>query len=125
MAGERSSSRKPLDLALRVLDQQLVDWEGRRCGRVDDVVLRVRPDGSLEVAALLTGRRAMRRRLPKPLRFLAGLGGAFGDAPLVTVPWDEVEDITHVVKLKRTAGALGLAKGEEKAARLVRRVPGA
>ena len=66
-----------------------------------------------------------------PLVVLLIVGGVFlgvaaalsGDA--VHVPWSEVDEIGAVVKLKRTAQELRLGRGDDKAARFVKRLPGA
>ena len=41
-----------LDLALGILDHQLLDCEGRRCGKVDDLAIEGRPGESAEVVAM-------------------------------------------------------------------------
>jgi hypothetical protein len=53
-----------LDAALSLLDRQLVDRDGRLAGKVDDVELVRRPDGVLEVGAVLCGPGALGPRLP-------------------------------------------------------------
>ena len=47
---------------LRLLDQQLVDRDGLRFGRVDDVELRPGPNAVPQVAAILVGVEALGRR---------------------------------------------------------------
>jgi sporulation protein YlmC with PRC-barrel domain len=82
-----------LDLVYRVLDLQLVDVDGRRCGKVDDVELSGEP---LRATALLSGTgtfpdRLPRRLLPRLARRLVGrfvLGGN-----VVRIPWEEVDEI--------------------------------
>jgi sporulation protein YlmC with PRC-barrel domain len=112
----------PVDLALTVLDRQLVDAHGRRCGRVDDIELDERPGGGLEVVALLIGPGAWPGRMPNFVgRVLARLAGG----GLVRVPWSDVADISHVVKLDKPASELGLGSGDDRAARWIGRVPGA
>ena len=46
---------KQIDLGLGVLDHQLLDSEGRRCGNVDDLELEGVRDGKPVVVAILTG----------------------------------------------------------------------
>ncbi len=53
-----------LDASLNLLDRQLVDRDGRLFGKVDDVDLEQRDDGTLVVAALLIGPGALGHRLP-------------------------------------------------------------
>src|SRR5918911_4500103 len=95
------SERQELDLAVRVLDQQIVDWAGRRCGNVDDVAIEGKPGERATVKGLLVGRDATRPRRPWLLRLLAG--PTFGDTAQVEVPWSAIEEITQVVKLKEGA----------------------
>ena len=119
-AGQRHTT---LDVALRVLDQQVVDWAGRRCGRVDDVEFEGGPGEQPRLTALLVGMDHLLPRLPAPLRPLLRLARGWGDAPSVRVAWTEVEGVTHVVKLKRRAEELGLGRGDDRARRLVSRLP--
>lgn len=103
----------PLHLAADVRDLQIVDRDGACCGIVDDIEFAGRPGGKLALAAILVGPGAYRGRLPgwlyRPLTRLAG-------ERIVRIPWKEVETIGSVVKLKRTAGALGLDRPERRAA---------
>lgn len=61
-----------LPLGLRVLDEQLVDASGRRCGRVEDIELDGEPGRPTRVTAILCGATAWKRRLPIPGRPLPG-----------------------------------------------------
>jgi sporulation protein YlmC with PRC-barrel domain len=114
-----------MDLVYRILDDQLVDVEGRRCGRVDDLEF----DGSLgeppQLAAILSGSGVWHRRLPRPLR-RAG-AKVFGSGSLghdvIRVPWEQVEDIAVIVKLKAKARELGLGQGDYRQGKLVARLP--
>ena len=56
------------DVALDLLDIQLIDVHRVGCGRIDDLEL----EGDV-VTALLVGRGAWRGRLPRPLRRLAAV----------------------------------------------------
>ena len=115
------TKKTELDLAVRVLDQQIVDWAGRRCGKVDDIAIDGEPGGKATVSALLVGRDAARPRRPRLLALFAG--PTFGDQPEVEVPWGAIEEITQVVKLKEQAGELGLGAGDDRAAPWIRRIP--
>jgi hypothetical protein len=113
-----SGGERELDLGLGVLDHQLVDCDGRNCGKVDDLELRGLSDGEPEVAFILVGGNAWRGR-----GVLGRLAAALsGNA--VRVPWSEVDDVSSVVKLKRPAQELRLGRSDDRAARLVRRLPG-
>jgi sporulation protein YlmC with PRC-barrel domain len=110
----------PVDLALTVLDRQLVDAHGRKCGRVDDVELEERPGGALEVTALLVGSEAWPGRMPNIVgRMVARLAGGDG----VRVPWSDIAGISHVVKLTKPAADLGLGRRDDRAGRWIGRLP--
>src|SRR3954469_11315473 len=111
-----------IDLALTVLDRQLIDNQGRRCGRVDDVQLDAAPSEEARVAYLLVGRQVRLQRLPRPLNRLANLTRS---GQTIRVPWEAVEAVTHVVKLRCSSRELGLGKGDERAARWLGGLPGA
>ena len=60
-----------MDLVYRLLDEQLVDVDGRRCGRVDDLEFDGGPGEEPRLSAILTGSGAWHRRMPRPLRTTA------------------------------------------------------
>ena len=94
-----------VDLALHLLDDQLIDAEGGRCGRVDDIELDGGVGKATRVAALLVGPAAWPGRLPAP--FAAALR-PFVPGAMYRVDWDAVDDVTTTVKLSRTAAELGI-----------------
>jgi sporulation protein YlmC with PRC-barrel domain len=94
-----------VDLALHLLDDQLIDAEGGRCGRVDDLELSGGVGEPTSVAALLVGPAAWPARLPGPLA--AGMR-LFVPGAMHRVEWDAVEDVTTTVKLSLTAAELAL-----------------
>ena len=109
------------EVAYRLLDTELIDSDGRRCGRVDDVEIEGEPGSPAQVTAILSGPGAFSARMPRLLRPLSAR--LFGE-DLVRVPWDAVEDIAEVVRLKHSGQELGLGSGEMAAARIVARIPG-
>jgi sporulation protein YlmC with PRC-barrel domain len=115
------SGREELDLAVRVLDQQIVDWAGRRCGNVDDVMIDGKPGERATIKGLLVGRDATRPRRPSLLGLVAG--PTFGDAAQAEVPWSAIEGITQVVKLKEEAGEFGLGQGDDRVEAWLKRIP--
>jgi sporulation protein YlmC with PRC-barrel domain len=118
-------SAERMDLVYRVLDDQLIDVDGRRCGRVDDLEF----DGDLgtppRLHAFLSGSGTWHRRMPRRLR---GIGarifgaGVVGD-DVIRVPWEQVEEIASVVKLRAKASELGLAQGDDRDAIFVSKFP--
>jgi hypothetical protein len=109
------------DVGYWLLDDQIVDSEGGRCGRVDDVEFEGGPGKPATMVAIRTGPGAARRRFPSRLRWL---GRLFPDVE-VRVPWSEVAEIDVVVELKKPARDYGLGAGDRQARKLVERIPGA
>jgi hypothetical protein len=114
-----------MDLVYRVLDEQLVDVDGRRCGRVDDLEF----DGDLgappRLHAILSGSGTWHRRMPRRLRALGARvfgEGVVGD-DVIRVPWEQVDEIASVVKLRAKASEVGLAQGDDRDAIFVEKFP--
>lgn len=103
-----------IDLGLGLLDHQLLDAEGRRCGKVDDLEL----DGAA-VVAILTGPPVWRGR-----GRLGRLAAAVAQGSTVRVPWSEVEEIDSAVRLRKTARELRLGRGDDRVRPFVERFPG-
>jgi sporulation protein YlmC with PRC-barrel domain len=114
-----------MDLVYRVLDEQLVDVDGRRCGRVDDLEF----DGDLgeppRLHAILSGSGTWHRRMPRPLRSLGArvFGTGVSGDDVIRVSWSQVEDISSVIKLRAKASELGLAQGDDRDALFVAKFP--
>jgi sporulation protein YlmC with PRC-barrel domain len=108
-----------LDLGLGVLDHQLVDVDGRNCGKVDDLELDLEhPDGP-RVVAILNGPDAWpgRGRLGRMAADVAGPG-------LVRVPWQLVREVEASIRLGGRADDLGLGRGDSILGPLIGRLPG-
>ena len=113
------SSPEELDLGLGLLDHQLVDSEGRRCGNVDDLELEGVREGSPRVVAILVGPPVWRGR-----GRLGRLAAWLAPGQTVRIPWEEVEAIDSAVHLKRTSQELRLGRGDDRARRWVDWFPG-
>jgi hypothetical protein len=112
------SAPKQIDIALGVLDHQLLDSEERRCGKVDDLELGGIGEGKPEVVAILAGPPAWRGR-----GRLARVAARAARGRMLRVPWDEVKEIGSAVHLRKTAPELRLGRGDDRARPWVRRVP--
>ena len=110
------------DVGYWLLDDELVDADGRRCGKVDDVEFSGRPGRKTRLDTILCGPGAFRERLPGRLRKLATR--VLSDE-VVEVPWRQVKETGVVVKLKRPARELGLGRGDDEAGKIVGKIPGA
>jgi hypothetical protein len=107
------------DLAGQVLDHPIVDADEYPCGKVDDIEVEGDIGKPLRVKSLLVGPGAWVSRLPRVMRRLAKI--LFGDE-MVSVPWEQVEQITPKVKLRLPAEALDLGKADRKANNLMTRL---
>jgi hypothetical protein len=110
-----------LDIALAVLDRQLIDCEGRRCGKVDDLGIEGRPGEDARVAAIFSGPAVWRNRAGS----LGRLAAWIGRGGRVCVPWDEVAGIESHVRLKKRAADYGLGSGDDRLRPWIKRIPGA
>jgi sporulation protein YlmC with PRC-barrel domain len=108
-----------IDLGLGVLDHQLIDSDGRRSGKVDDLELEGVRDGPPRVVAILTGPPAWTGR-----GLLGRLAARVARGELVRVPWDEVAAVEAGVRLRKRAGELRLGRGDDRARPLVEKLPG-
>ena len=57
-----------MDLVRDVLDEQLIDARGRNAGKVDGIVLELRPDRPPRVVAIEIGGGTAAERMPRLLR---------------------------------------------------------
>jgi sporulation protein YlmC with PRC-barrel domain len=109
-----------IDLGLNLLDHQLLDAEGRRCGKVDDLALEGGPGEELQLAAILSGPGFGRARAGLIGRAAAWLGGG----RRVRVPWEDVAEVGSHVKLRKRAGELGLGRGDDRLRPYLEKIPG-
>ncbi len=107
-----------IDIALSILDHQLIDGDGQNCGKVDDLEIAGLDGDSPEITEIIVGGNAWRSR------GLLGRLAARLSRNAVHVPWPEVESVTSVVTLKRPAAELRLNRGDDRWATLVGKVPG-
>jgi hypothetical protein len=115
-----------MDLVYRVLDDQLIDVDGRRCGRADDLGFEGEVGGPPpRLAWILSGSGVWHSRLPRPLRALGAriFGTGVVGRDLIRVPWEQVERVETVIDLKAKAGELGLAQGDDRQAKRLEKLP--
>ena len=114
-------STRQIDLGLLLVDHQLLDRDGRRCGNVDELALEGGPGEPLEVVAIVSGPGTWRARAGWIGRFAAWIGGG----GTVRIPWEDVEQIAAHVKLRKRATDLGLGRGDDRLRPYIERIPGA
>jgi hypothetical protein len=111
-------SRQPVDLALGILDHQLVDSETRLCGKVDDLELAGVADGDPVVVALLSGPPVWRGR-----GRLGRVAARLARGRTVRVPWEEVAEVGSDVCLRKPAAELRLGRGDDRVRPWIERLP--
>jgi len=114
-------SRSELDIGLKVLDHQLLDKNGRRCGNVDDLAIEGGPGEVPRVIALLVGPGYWGQRAG----WIGRLAGWIGGGSKVRVEWSEVTKIDSAVHLRNDATKLGLGRGDDRLRPYVEKIPGA
>jgi sporulation protein YlmC with PRC-barrel domain len=105
-----------IHLGHNILDHQLLDKDGRRCGNVDDLAVE-----EAEVVAIFSGPGVW----PQRSGWIGRLAGWIGGSNRVRIPWDEVTKVDSAVHLRRTAPEYGLGKGDDRVRPLLERIPGA
>jgi hypothetical protein len=120
-----------LDLALHLLDRQVVDQDKGMICNVDDVEFTVPDDGSPPyITALLAGPAALGPRLGGLLgRWVVSMNRLLGvrhDDEPDRIPYELVVDIGSAVTVARTRAELGVGAFEDRMREyFVERVPGA
>lgn len=119
------------DLALHLLDRQVVDTDGRAVCKVDDVEFTVPEDGSAPyVSAILSGPAALGPRLGGLLgTWLVASTHALGRSQndrLGRIGMELVTDIGTAITVARSRRDLGVHENEDRARNyLIDRIPGA
>jgi hypothetical protein len=116
-----------MDVVYRVLDDQLIDVDERRCGRADDLEFEGELGEPPRLRAILSGSGVWHRRLPRRLHAIGVR--VFGEGVLghdvIRVPWEEVEEVGAVIRLRSKARDLGLAQGDYRMEKRVEKLPDA
>jgi sporulation protein YlmC with PRC-barrel domain len=110
----------PLNILREVRDLQVVDRDGNNCGICDDVEFQGGPGEPLVIHGLLIGITALLHRLPP---WISHVPGWIIPRHLVRVPWEDVENVTSRIKLKRPAGHYGLLRTDNRLAPYLKRIP--
>ncbi len=131
------ADRGEMDLGAWVLDRGLLDRDGRRVGKVDDLILEFSDsaDGHAsdragpEVVALLSGPMGVGQNLSGPtqrlIRACYRLLGVRDPAPS-EIPWRRVASIDVVVHLDVERAGIGWSRaGKMLNKRFISRLPGA
>ena len=114
-------TRAEFDIGLHVVDHQILDRNGRRCGNVDDIAIEGGAEETPEVVAILVGPGYWGARAG----WLGRLAGWIGGNGKVRVDWSEVETVDSAVRLKHDATSLGLGAGDDRLRPYLEKIPGA
>jgi len=114
-------SGNEIDIGLQVLDRQLLDKNGRRCGNVDDLAIEGGAGEVPEVVAILVGPGYW----PQRAGLIGKLAGWIGGGRSVRVDWSDVRKLDSAVELKREANVLGLGRGDDRFRPYLEKIPGA
>jgi sporulation protein YlmC with PRC-barrel domain len=114
-------SSSQIEIGLQVLDRQLLDKNGRRCGKVDDLAIEGGVGEAPEVVAILVGPGYW----PQRAGLIGKLAGWIGGGRRVRVEWSDVRKIDSAVELKREATDLGLGRGDDRLRPYLDTIPGA
>jgi sporulation protein YlmC with PRC-barrel domain len=107
---------RKIHIGHNILDHQLLDKDGRRCGNVDDLAIE-----DADVVAIFSGPGYW----PSRAGWLGRLAGWLGGSGRVRIPWTEVEKVDSAVHLRRTAPEYGLGQGDDRLRPFFERIPGA
>jgi sporulation protein YlmC with PRC-barrel domain len=113
--------RDVFDIALELLDHEVVDAAGMPCGIVDDVELAGGPGQPLRAVALLIGPGTIAERLVYPFNVL--VRRMFGSSH-VRVPWSRIRTIDERITLRDSAQSHGLGALDRRCGRAIARIPG-
>jgi hypothetical protein len=134
--GEREGRKDSImELGKHVVDKGILDRDGRRAGKVDDLILECHELGAAgdaaepEVLAIVSGPLALVRNMPAGIRGFAfhvyRLAGIARPQP-TEVAWKHVAAIDVMVHLDISREAAGMATLEQAVERrFIRRIPGA
>jgi sporulation protein YlmC with PRC-barrel domain len=107
---------RKIHIGHNILDHQLLDKDGRRCGNVDDLAIE-----EAEIVAILSGPGYW----PSRAGWLGRFAGWLGGSGRVRIPWNEVAKIDSAVHLRRTATEYGLGQVDDRLRPFLERLPGA
>src|SRR5579884_3114603 len=111
-----------INLEPRLMDCQIIDVDGKRCGKVDDLVFEGDVGSQLKIKSILVGPRVWYSRETGSLAAL--LSFFIRSNKLIEVPWQYVVEIFPIVKLNVRAQELGLRALDTKLAGILERIPG-
>lgn len=108
-------------LARNLLDHQLLDKDGRRCGKVDDLGIEGGAGETAEVVAILVGPGYW----PERSGWLGRLACRVGGSKRTSLAWTDVNRLNSAVVLRGRATEYGLGSADDRVRPLLEKIPGA
>lgn len=104
-------------LGREVLDKEMLDCAGSKAGKVDDLLLELRPGERPVVRAIVTQHGALARLLGGPIARLAarlrrGVLGFGDDVTPIVIDWEHVTQIDVIVHIDLERDRAGLLRSE-------------
>ena len=119
---------RAMDVICEVLDNQLVDRNERKIGKVDGIVIELREDKPPRIAYIETGASVLARRLhPRLGRMVERLGRKWGvrRGEPFRIAWTKVRDVGIDVKVDLEAKGTPLVAWEDwLRENIIARIPG-
>jgi sporulation protein YlmC with PRC-barrel domain len=112
---------RDLHLGRNILDHQLLDRDGRRCGNVDDLAIEGGPGEQAEVVAILVGPGYW----PQRSGWIGRLAGRIGGSKRTRLEWEEVAAVDSAIRLRASAAKYGLGIGDDRLRPWIEKIPGA
>lgn len=127
MSHDRWHGHDRIDLGSQLLDRQITGPDAEAVGKVDNLELHRRADGSLEVTALLVGVAELRERTPRGAVWLLRMGQRLTGGPDEprSVGLEQVTDVQSEVKVTAAGAEAAANPSERRARKFVARIPGA
>jgi hypothetical protein len=128
MNRDRWHGRDRIDLGTELLDRQITAGaDAEPVGKVDDLELTRREDGSLEVTALLVGVTALRARTPRSLAWVLRAGQRLTGGPNEPrrIGLDQVVDVRSDIAVTAEGAEAAMSPTERRLRAAAAEIPGA
>jgi sporulation protein YlmC with PRC-barrel domain len=116
-----------VDVVRDLLDQQVIDGNGREIGRVDGIVVQVRDGEPPLLRSFLIGSTVLGDRLhPTVSRWCAALERALGiaDRRPIEIRLSEIVEVDHEVKVRATSHEVAADAVEQRLRPWLAKIPG-
>ncbi|MEP6783185.1 MAG: hypothetical protein ABI983_05910 [Acidobacteriota bacterium] len=116
-----------MHLVRDILDERVIDRNGRELGRVDSIIFEMRDDGPPLVSAIeigfVTAARRVHPLLGRWAQAIEQWAGVAADRP-VRIPFSKILDFEPKVRVDLTSSEVAALVFEQKARAIVAAIPG-